>query len=177
VFDFRWQTNEMRVSADGKVVDFGYGDPGVPALRFDVMSLTLSGPPPNDGLAFAPKRDGLTIAGWLNERSPTLGGRALPFTQNDIARSVAIAPDAKRFFLGSIYALAAFDDAGAQKWLWVSRNEVWAVKQGRTRRRNSRWRRRDPLASRRRRARTPHLAGPSKQRKRPDQMGLGAVDP
>ena len=127
VFDFRWQTNEMRVSADGKVVDFGYGDPGVPALRFDVMSLTLSGPPPNDGLTFAPKRDGLTIAGWLNERSPTLGGRALPFTQNDIARSVAIAPDAKRFFLGSIYALAAFDDAGAQKWLWVSRNEVWAV--------------------------------------------------
>ena len=42
VLDLRWQTDEMRVSEDGKVVDFGYGDPGVAVLRFDVRSLTLS---------------------------------------------------------------------------------------------------------------------------------------
>ena len=50
--------DEMRVSKDGKVVDFGYGGPGTP-LRFDVSSLTLSSPPPNDGLTFAPHRDRL----------------------------------------------------------------------------------------------------------------------
>ena len=81
-----------------------------------MRSLTLSGPPPNDGLTFAPNREGLTIDGWRNGTSPTLAGQALPFTQNDIARSLAIAPDAKRFFLGSSFALTAFDDAGAQKW-------------------------------------------------------------
>jgi hypothetical protein len=101
----------VRVSEDGKVVDFGYGEPGRTAvLRFDVRSLTLSNPPPDDGLTFAPRREGLTIDGWLNGTSPTLNGRALPFTNYDIARSLAIAPDAKRFFLGSSYALAAFDD-------------------------------------------------------------------
>src|SRR5262249_49125477 len=45
----------------------------------------------------------------------------------DIARSLAITPDNKRFFLGSEYALTAFDDAGKEIWRWSSRNEVWAV--------------------------------------------------
>ena len=40
---------------------------------------------------------------------------------------MAIAPDAKRFFLGSNFALAAFDDAGTGTWRWPSRNAVWAV--------------------------------------------------
>ena len=48
-------------------------------LRFDLRSLTLSRPPPNDGLTFAPKREGLTIDGWRNGTRPTLDGRALPF--------------------------------------------------------------------------------------------------
>ena len=127
VLDFRWQTDEMRVSEDGKVIDFGYGNPGMAVLRFDVTSLTLSTPPPNDGLTFAPKRDGLTIDGWRDGRSPTLNGLALPLAAYEIARSLAIAPDAKRLFLGSSFALKAFDEAGAQKWRWQSRNEVSAV--------------------------------------------------
>ena len=78
-----------------------------------MRSLTLSSPPPNDGLTFAPNREGLTIDGWLSGTNPTLDGRALPFEEHDIARSLAIAPDAKRFFLGSSFALTAFDDAGS----------------------------------------------------------------
>ena len=125
--DLRWQTDEMRVSEDGEVVEFGYGRPGRPVLRFDVRSLTLSNSPPNDSLTFTPNREGLSIGGWLNGWSPTLDGRSLPFTNYDAARSLAIAPDAQRFFLGSSFALAAFDATGAQKWRWESRNEVWAV--------------------------------------------------
>ena len=117
----------MRVSEDGKVVDFGYGDPGVAVLRFDLRSLTSSSPPQNDGLTFAPNRQGLAIDGWRIGTSPTLDGRALRFTRNDVARSLAIASDAKRFFLGSAFALTAFDDAGVVKWRWGSRNEIFAV--------------------------------------------------
>jgi hypothetical protein len=87
----------------------------------------LSRPGPNDGLTFAPTQEGLAIEGWLNGTGPTLGGRALPFTNDDIARSLAIAPDAKRFFLGSMFAVAAFGYAGTQKWRRESRNEVWSV--------------------------------------------------
>ena len=97
------------------------------ALRFDTRSLTLSRPLQNDGVTLPPKQDGLALDGWRSGNGPTLNGRALPFTNYDIPRGLAIAPDAKRFFLGSSYALAAFDDTGAQKWLWRSRNEVWAV--------------------------------------------------
>ncbi len=127
ILDFRFQTDVMRVSEDGQVVDFGYVGSAGPVLRFDVRSLTLSAPPPNDHLTFAPKRDGLTIEGWRDGTSPTLGDRVLPFVHDDLARSLAIAPDAKRFFLGSSWAITAFDDGGAQKWRWDSRNEVLAV--------------------------------------------------
>jgi WD40 repeat protein len=127
ILDFRNQTDVMRVSQDGQIVDFGYRSSGGPVLRFNVRSLTLSSPSPGDSLTFAPKRDGLTIDGWRDGISPTLNGRSLPFVQYEIAESLAIAPDAKRFFLGSSFALRAFDDAGTRKWRQLSRNVVWAV--------------------------------------------------
>ena len=87
----------------------------------------MSSPTPNDGLTFAPLREGLTIDGWRDGTNPTLNARPIPLDPYDVARSVAIAPDAKRFFLGSSFALTAFDDAGTQRWRWSSKNEVWAV--------------------------------------------------
>ena len=92
-----------------------------------MRSLTLLSPPPNDSLTIAPNREGLTIDDWLSGTNPTLNGRALPFKEHDIGRSLAIAPGAKRFYLGSSYSLTAFDDAGTQKWRWQSPNETWAV--------------------------------------------------
>ena len=114
VLDNRGQADALRVSQDGQVVDFGYW--AGPVLRFDLRTLTLSSSSPDHGLTFAPNREGLMIGSWRNERSPSLNGRALPFINYDRARSLAIGPDAKRFFLGSSFALTAFDDAGAQKW-------------------------------------------------------------
>jgi Caspase domain len=133
VFDFRSQADNLKVSIDGSLVDFPYSDPTsayvTPAaeLRFDLRSLTLSSPTPNDGLTFAPLREGLTIDRWRSGTSPTLNAQPIPLAPYDLARSVTIAPDAKRFFLGSSFALAAFDDAGKPRWRWRSKNEVWAV--------------------------------------------------
>jgi WD40 repeat protein len=127
VVDVRYRTTAMRVSRDGQVVDFAYGASAGPVLRFDVRSLTLSDRPTDDGSTLAPNHKGLVIDGWLDGTSPTLNGRALPFQKYDRARSFAVSPDAKRFFLGSSYALAAFDDAGAQKWRQWTSTEVWAV--------------------------------------------------
>jgi WD40 repeat protein len=127
LLDLRNQQDVFGVSRDGLIVDFHHGGAAGPLLRFDVKSLTLSSWPSNDGLTLAPNREGLTIDGWQNETKPTLDGRALPFTNYDVARSFAIAPDAKRFFLGSSYALTEFDDAGVEQWRWQSRHEVWAV--------------------------------------------------
>jgi WD40 repeat protein len=133
LLDFRGQIDTPKVSVDGRLVDFryaatsGYVTPADPELRFDLRSLTLSSPTPNDGLTFAPLREGLTIDGWRTGTSPTLNARPIHLDPYDIARSVAVASDAKRFFLGSSFALTAFDDAGTPRWRWDSKNEVWAV--------------------------------------------------
>ena len=134
VFDFRSQTDTLKASVDGSLVDFVYHDPtsvfmypAAAKLLFDLRSLTLSSPPPNDGLTFAPLREGLTIDGWRDGTNPTLNAQPIPLDAYERARSVAIAPDGKRFFLGSSFALTAFDDAGTRIWRWPSRNEVWAV--------------------------------------------------
>jgi WD40 repeat protein len=127
ILDFRDQTEIMRVSQDGEVVDFGYRGSGGPVMRFDVRSLTLSSSPPNDGLTFAANHEGLAISGWLASSDPMLNGRPLPLEQYEVSESLAIAPDAKRFFLGSSFALMAFDDTGTEKWHWLSRNVVWTV--------------------------------------------------
>jgi WD40 repeat protein len=134
ISDFRSEVDTLKASFDGSLVDFVYGDltnahatPADTKLRFDLRSLTLSIPPQNDDLTFAPLREGLTIDGWRNGTSPTLSARPIPLNPDDVARSVAIAPDAKRFFLGSAFYLTAFDDIGTPRWRWQSRNEVLAV--------------------------------------------------
>jgi WD40 repeat protein len=134
IFDFRSQADLLKTSIDGNLVDFVYRAPASthssaddPRLRFDLRSLTLSTPSPDDDLTFAPLREGLTIDGWRNGTSPTLNTRPIPIEAGDITRSVAIAADAKRFFLGSSFAIAAFDNAGTPRWRWGTQDEVWAV--------------------------------------------------
>jgi hypothetical protein len=127
VLDFRNETDRMKVSTDGKVVDFGVRGSDGAVLRFDVRSLALSPKPPNDNATSPPNREGLAIEGWRDGTDPGVGGHPLPLRPSDIARSLAIAADAKRFFLGSSYGIAAFDDRGGQQWRRSTTDEVWAV--------------------------------------------------
>jgi WD40 repeat protein len=127
VLDFREQEDVMRVSEDGRVVDFGYRGSDGPVLRFDLRSLALSTPPPRDGMTFAPNREGLAIDGWRRGSSPTLNGQALSLYPYDVVQGLAIASDAKRFFLGSFFALAAFDEGGTGRWRQSGHGVVWAV--------------------------------------------------
>jgi WD40 repeat protein len=126
VLNFGGQADVMRVSLDGKVVDFGFRGSARPVLRFDVRSLTLSNLPSNDDLTFLPNREGLTIDNWRNGTA-LLRGEELTVDGYEIARSLAIAPDAKRFFIGSNVELVCYDDAPTLRWRWWSQSEIWAV--------------------------------------------------
>ena len=115
ILDFRYQSDVIRVSPDGQVVDFGYVGSGGPILRFDVGLLKLSSSSPSDGLTIASNHEGLTP------------DQLFPLKEGDILRSLAVAPDARRIYLGSMFALTAFDETGAQKWRLAGRSEVSAV--------------------------------------------------
>ena len=97
-----WAAN---ASKDGRLVVAAYGDGTIrwhraddgrelrrrtsrSVLRFDVRSLTLLSPPPNDSLTIAPNCKGLTVDGWRDGASPTLAGRELPLADYT-ARSLA----------------------------------------------------------------------------------------
>jgi WD40 repeat protein len=127
ILDFRGQADVIKVSPDGKVVDFGDGGSDGATLRFDLRSLALSPAPPNDDATLPPNRKGLTVEGWNQGTQPTLGKQTIPLQPYEVAESLTIAPDAKRFFLGSSFGLVGFDDAGKQKWRRATRDVVWAV--------------------------------------------------
>jgi hypothetical protein len=55
------------------------------------------------------------------------GARYIDHQLDEIFHALAIAPDASRFFLGSSFAVSAYDMTGTLKWHRTIPQEVWAV--------------------------------------------------
>ena len=70
---------------------------------------------------------GLAIAGWQNGLRPTLNGAALALGTNEIARSVAIAPDGAHFAVGTEFHVRFYDRSGTQRWQLIGPATAWAV--------------------------------------------------
>ena len=58
---------------------------------------------------------------------PKLNGRPLALEKYERSRSLAIAPDEKRFLLGTELYLRLFDASGKQLWQVAARSVAWAV--------------------------------------------------
>jgi WD40 repeat protein len=125
--DFRNQEDQLSVSADGTVVDFGFEQWGKSPLRFDLRARKLSSDPPTDQKTFPPKRAGLAVESWSHDLSPTLDGKPIELQKYEWSRSLAVAPDSSRFVLGSDWSLRAFDAKGQQIWQRKTPSSVWAV--------------------------------------------------
>ena len=113
--DPRHQETSLKVSPDGTLVEFGLRKGGVDRRRFDVQALHLS-PSREDGHVHPPRQDGLPIARWKDETSPTLNGAPLPLEPSEFSRCLAIHPDGDSFLLGTEWWLRAFDGTGAILW-------------------------------------------------------------
>ena len=124
--DFRDQDDQLRVSADGRRVRFGYLQWGKDACVFDLASGTLG--PDDPGLPAArTEAPGLKIEQWKNRYDPTLNGKPLKLEPFERSRSVAISPDGSRFALGAEWSLRLFDREGAEVWRKPAPGVVWAV--------------------------------------------------
>lgn len=127
--DFRGLWADFQVSGDGRAVAFKYLS-GAAAVVFDSARGELL----NDGAGFSTPlaepltgTPGLTVEGWKNTTTPKLNGRPLPLRAQEPARSLAIAPDASRFVLGSEWYLRQFDANGRQIWEQPLPAAAWAV--------------------------------------------------
>ena len=125
------QGEHFTVSADGLRLRFGLGYSGRTPALFDLVDLTLSDAPEAPPSLAAPETESLTIIGWVNTSEPFLlrQGTPTPLTLEpyEIARSLAIAPDAGSFVLGADWSLRRFDAAGSELWQRPVPGVCWGV--------------------------------------------------
>jgi hypothetical protein len=114
----------MAVSADGTIVDFGFGKS---PLRFDLRALRLSRDPPADHQTIPAKQIGLAIEGWDNGLAPTLDGKLIALSQYEMSRSLSVHRDGNRFVLGTEGNLRALGANGQSLWQVSVPSVAWAV--------------------------------------------------
>jgi len=115
------------VSPDGLRVWFGLKPFSEAPVLFDIAARTLVDAPsmPSDLVVCESKT--LPITDWTDTTEPKLGGRRLILQTHEISRSVAIAPDAKHFALGTEWRVRYYDAAGEEKWDKPVPGVAWGV--------------------------------------------------
>lgn len=130
--DFSGQRHDkgIRLSYTGDVVAFGYESGGKRPARFSLRERTLTDNPKDlKGLSLPDEepRTGLKVTDWVTTYKPKLNDRPLPLRESEMARSLAISPDGKRFILGADWSLYAYNSNGDQLWRQDVPDVVWAV--------------------------------------------------
>ena len=129
VADYRGKRTALRLSSDGRQVEFGYKYGGKDLARFDLTRRRLARIK-GHGRDMSPPRltaPGLKVTGWKNTYHPKLGGKALPLQQYETSRSLAIMPDGSGFLLGSEWYVRFFNRQGHEKWKVATPGATWAV--------------------------------------------------
>jgi WD40 repeat protein len=109
--DFR--STRLEVSADGKRILFGFALGAKTQATFDVGQRAFEpDAAPISGLVVA-RTSGLPIVNWRNSYSPQIRERLLMLENREMSRSLAIASDARSFWLGADWSLRHFDATGA----------------------------------------------------------------
>jgi WD40 repeat protein len=128
-------TADMRVKRDGHFrgapdatgVWFGLKVRSGDSWLFDAGRLTFEKAPEPPADYIAPVTSTLNIANWTDQTGSTLDRQALGLGPQEIARSLAIAPDAKSFILGAEWSIYRFDAEGRQMWSNSVEGLAWGV--------------------------------------------------
>jgi WD40 repeat protein len=132
IADYRGLLQGFTLSSDSTGVQFGYEWGGRSPARFSLAERKLEAAPTNAAGWRAPVTENanLSITDWLNTGTtytPKLNGKPLPLEQYETSRSLAIAPDASAFLLGTDYRLRLFDRNGSQRWQVAIPGVAWSV--------------------------------------------------
>ena len=124
--DLRWKIGSaFTASRDGRSVRFGLEPEEQQPVRFDLdRRQVTAGAPADEVLTPArTKAKGLTWEG----SAPQLHGDPFALDEYETGRSIAIAPDGKRFLVGADWSLRLFDRKGAQVWSRPVPGVAWGV--------------------------------------------------
>ena len=115
------------LSADGKQVRFGLGLGGKAPVLFDLTAFRLSDAPQIPGGFTRPDTSGLAVSDWANRFAPKLNGKPVAMPHYERSRSLAIAPDASGFVLGTNSSLRFFRADGSAIWAKAIPGVAWGV--------------------------------------------------
>ncbi len=119
--------NDFQVSRDGGQVWFGLGVRSVDPWLFDARTLTFEAVPQPPAGFVSPEIATLPILDWEDTQSPSLAGTPIGLMPGDTAHSLAIAPDARSFVLGTSWNLQRFDKGGGLLWTAIAPAQCWGV--------------------------------------------------
>ncbi|HLL72221.1 MAG TPA: caspase family protein [Pyrinomonadaceae bacterium] len=128
--DYRALQQGFFLSPDGTGLGFAYELFGKSPARFSLADRRLGTTPVTGGVSWhlpTTKAAELRITDWYNTYEPKLNGARLKLVQNEMSRSLAIAPDASAFLLGTSFWLRLFERNGAERWKVAIPGEAWAV--------------------------------------------------
>ncbi len=115
------------VSPDGGRARFGLKPFSEDPCLFDLAELNLTPSPSAPPGLNAADVTSLQITGWEGTTQPKLNGKPLPLDQYETAFSLAIAPGAESFVLGTHFWLRRFDKDGKQLWRKPVPGVTWGV--------------------------------------------------
>jgi WD40 repeat protein len=133
IADYRNNAQGFLLSDDGSTVQFGYEQFGKSLARFSqserrVELLTPSATGSTVGLhpPTVVAKD-MVVTDWYNTYEPKVNKQPLKLEQYEMARSLAVTPDASAFLLGTEFYMRLFDRTGKQRWQVDAPGPTWCV--------------------------------------------------
>lgn len=125
--DYRGSWAGFRLAPDGSEVAFAYETLGRSPARFSLVTreLSVAAVFPQNWRAPAFESAGLSVTDWFNGFEPKLNGTRLPLFQYEMSRSLAIAPDAGSFLLGTDLSICLFERSGNLRWRTLTPAVAW----------------------------------------------------
>ncbi|MDD2760503.1 MAG: caspase family protein [Methylomonas sp.] len=128
--EFPQMSEALQISADAKTVTFPLNQTAdqLVAFNIDDLSITFNTALPIkvDSQNIDSGKIGLTD--WRNSQTPAINGVKLPLEPFEVSRSYAAAPNGKAIYLGTEWALRAYDKTGQLLWRSAMPGVVWNIK-------------------------------------------------
>jgi hypothetical protein len=127
IADYCGLLDNFRLSADARVLAFGFQPFGGQPASFDLLERRLTLNPTAITPLRAPQTEGLPVTEWKNTTSPKLNGQPLKLNAYERSHSLAIAPDSSFFLLGTDWWLRCYAKDGSERWQVPVPEVAWPV--------------------------------------------------